>query len=174
MQATISVQQQLTWGNCGNNCLSFLVGCFDVWWIPLWCTNRAVWSLCQRGRQWHGASVRYMLARICGAFHDPHCVRLAGGQMRGWREEQAEHNSCRSDPGRWKRQLLNRDFFFFSQISSCTFFPRQAKRPDNGKLWCPPKHLLPFRVREHRGELLYFENCGFEKGSNCVFYNVRI
>lgn len=31
MQATISVQQQLTWGNRGNNCLSFLVGCFDVW-----------------------------------------------------------------------------------------------------------------------------------------------
>lgn len=30
------------WGNCGNNCLSFLVGCFDVWRIPLWCTNRVV------------------------------------------------------------------------------------------------------------------------------------
>ncbi len=30
------------WGIFGNNCLSFLVGCFDVWRIPLWCANRVV------------------------------------------------------------------------------------------------------------------------------------
>lgn len=124
-----------------------LAACFDIWRIPLWRSNRVVWSPCRRGGQWCGTSLRCMLVHICDAFHDPQGVRLGSGQMSCGMEEWAEHNGCRSDPGRWTKQLRNRDFFFprrfhFKYHLPLILFPKRAECPGKGKLWCPPKHFF--------------------------------
>ena len=100
-------------------------------------TNRVVLKIpCRCGA---ARSVRYMLVHVCGALRHPHSSAQPGwwaDQTGGWRERQASNNSCRSDPGRWTKQLLNREFSFFfpPKKSSCTFSPRQAKWPDSGEL----------------------------------------
>lgn len=86
-----------------------LAACFDIWRIPLWRSNRVVWSPCRRGGQRCGTSLRRTLVHICDAFHDPQGVRLGSGQMSCGMGEWAERNGCGSDPGRWTKRLQNRD-----------------------------------------------------------------
>lgn len=54
-----------------------------------------------------------MLVHIYGAFHDAPSVRLAGGQMKGWKEGQVGHNSCRSEAGRWTTLAFSILIFVF-------------------------------------------------------------
>lgn len=68
------------WVKCGNNCLSLLVGCFDVCSIPSRGSNRVVRRLCQHVGHRHGVNVRYMLLLICSEFHEPQSVRLVSGK----------------------------------------------------------------------------------------------
>lgn len=113
-------------------------------------TNRVVLKIpCRCGA---ARSVRYMLVHVCGALRHPHSSAQPGwwaDQTGGWRERQASNNSCRSDPGRWTKQLLNREFsFFFPSKKIILHFLSEAGQMARQRraFGCRPEHLLPFRA----------------------------
>lgn len=86
-----------------------------------------------------------MLVHIYGAFHDAPSVRLAGGQMKGWKEGQVGHNSCRSEAGRWTTLAFSiLIFVFLSKYCLALSCPGRPNTQTMAELRSQPKSFLQF------------------------------